>query len=124
MKNKPTATVYVSNLSYKRDRNGLKSIFSRYGKINSIKLIVEPETQQSRGMAFVQMGSVEEATKAIQGLTGAVIDGRNIKANYATVEYVNHRQDREEKDLNYVSKQLAKKARNDKRRAARPAFLQ
>ncbi len=83
MKNKPSSTVYISNLSYKRDRNGLKSLFSRYGKIKHIKIIVEPTTNQSKGMAFVEMNSIDEATSAIEELDGQVIDGRTVKANFA-----------------------------------------
>lgn len=123
-KNKPSNTVYISNLSYKRDRNGLKTLFSRYGIIKHIKIIVEPQTNQSRGMAFVEMGSVKEATSAIEGLDGEVIDGRTVKANYA----IPQRNDGEtkaeakkkEKDLNYKDTMLAKKERNEKKRKANP----
>jgi RNA recognition motif-containing protein len=123
MKNKPTQTVYISNLSYKRDRNGLKSLFSRYGKIKHIKIIVEPTTNQSRGMAFVEMSTVEEATLAIEGLDGQVIDGRTVKANYAIPqkeELKSTTPQKKEKDLDFKSTQLAKKARNDAKRKANP----
>lgn len=128
MKNKPSNTVYISNLSYDRDRNGLKSLFSRYGVIKKIKIIVEPKTEQSRGMAFVEMGSVEEATKAIEGLKGKIIDGRTIKANYAIpmkeetkkAESKKPAPKKKEKDLDYKSIQLAKKARNDAKRKSNP----
>lgn len=127
MKNKPSATVYLSNLSYERDRNGIRSLMNRYGKIKSIKIIVEPSTEQSRGMAFVEMGSVEEATAAIEGLTGQRIDGRLIKANYAIplkeegqTDKVLPKKKEKEKDLDFKTIQLAKKARNEKKRKARP----
>jgi RNA recognition motif-containing protein len=125
MKNKPCPTVYISNLSYERDRNGLRSLFSRYGIIKSIKIIVEPSTNQSRGMAFVEMSSMEEATRAIEGLDQQRIDGRILKANYATPLKESSRSGqltakKEEKDLEYVTKQLAKKARNDSKRRVRP----
>ena len=130
MKNKPSTTVYISNLSYKRDRNGLRSLFSRYGTIKSIKIIVEPETNQSRGMAFVEMESLIEAAKAIEGLNGKVIDGRTVKANYAipqkpeavkkTVKTEKtektEKKPLKDKSLDFKSVQLAKKARNDERR--------
>src|SRR4051794_15700914 len=83
MKNKPSSTVYISNLSYERDRNGLRALFSRFGQIKNIKIIVEPSTNQSRGMAFVEMSSVDEAKAAIEGLHQKVIDGRTVKANFA-----------------------------------------
>jgi RNA recognition motif-containing protein len=120
---KPTNTVYISNLSYKRDRNGLKTIFARYGTIKNIKVIVEPTTGESRGMAFVQMGSVAEATEAIKDLNGRVIDGRTVKANYAIPqkEDVDKKSSaKKQKDLEFKDVQLAKKARNKARRDANP----
>jgi RNA recognition motif-containing protein len=134
MKNKPSATVYISNLSYDRDRNGLKSLFSKYGTIKNIKIIVEPKTNQSRGMAFVEMSSVKEATAAIEGLHGKIIDGRTVKANFATpmkeetkrkIERTFKSADdkkpkKKEKDLDFKEIQLAKKARNEARRNSNP----
>jgi RNA recognition motif-containing protein len=123
MKNRPSATVYISNLSYKRDRNGLKSLFSRYGKIKHIKIIVEPTTNQSRGMAFVEMSSVEEASLAIEGLDGEVIDGRTVKANFAISQKEEAKKStpqKKEKDLDYKSIQLAKKAKNEAKRKSNP----
>lgn len=122
MKNKPNATVYISNLSYERDRTGLKTLFKRYGTIKSIKIIVEPSTNQSRGMAFVTMSSTDEATRAIEGLDGQVIDGRTVKANYGIPqkeESKTAKPVKKEKDLDYKATQLAKKARNDEKRKAR-----
>jgi RNA recognition motif-containing protein len=127
MKNKPSKTVYISNLSYERDRNGVRSLFSRYGTIESIKIIVEPSTNQSRGMAFVEMLSIEEATAAIAGLNQQQIDGRTVKANYAIPMREESKSlnakptsKKKEKDLDYKAIQLAKKARNDAKRKARP----
>jgi RNA recognition motif-containing protein len=122
MKNKPSNTVYISNLSYKRDRNGLRSLFEPFGQIRHIKIIVEPTTNQSRGMAFVEMGSVEEATKAISGLNGKSIDGRTVKANYAIPQREEAKRPsskKTEKDLEFKKVQLQKKARNDAKRKSK-----
>ena len=120
-------TVYISNLSYKRDRNGLKSIFSKFGKINHIKIVVEPTTNQSRGMAFVEMSNFAEADKAIKTLNGQIIDGRTVKTNWAkplaenrTLSKEKEEKKKVEKDLDYLAIQLAKKARNEKRRKSNP----
>jgi RNA recognition motif-containing protein len=131
MKNKPSSTVYISNLSYERDRNGLRSLFKRYGTIKQIKIIVEPRTNQSRGMAFVEMGSIEEATAAIKDLNGRVIDGRTAKANFAIPQLEEKKfypakvdkaepKKKKEKDLDFTNVQLAKKARNEARRKSNP----
>ncbi len=123
-----TSTVYISNLSYERDRNGLKSMFSKFGIIKNIKIVVEPSTNQSRGMAFVEMATIDQATKAIEGLNQKVIDGRTVKANWAIpMRVTNKAKDlkaeapkKKEKDLEYVSIQLAKKARNEAKRKSNP----
>lgn len=82
-KPKVNTTVYVSNLNYKRDEVGIKKLFSRYGKIKNIKIVIDLETEKSRGMAFVEMSTVTEAKAAIEGLNGEVIDGRTLKASWA-----------------------------------------
>lgn len=133
MKIKPNSTVYISNLSYDRDRTGLKVLFKRYGTVKIIKIIVDPKTNESKGMAFVEMGSVEEATRAIEGLDGKVIDGRTVKANYGKPQddeaakkkfYPAPTPEKKGKKLSYKETQLAKKARNDQKREAKklPAF--
>ena len=76
-------TVYISNLSYNRDQKGLKHIFSRYGEVISIKIIVDLKTGKSKGMAFVEMSNRKEAQQAIAALNLKVIDGRTAKASFA-----------------------------------------
>lgn len=125
MLNTPNSTVYISNLSYERDRNGLKSMFLKFGKILNIKIVVEPTTNQSRGMAFVEMSSLAEAKRAIEGLDQKIFDGRTVKVKYATPLKETSKSRAPEKknankDLDYVSKQLAKKARNDAKRKSNP----
>ena len=127
----PNPTVYISNLSYERDRNGLKSMFSLYGEIKNIKIVVEPSTNQSRGMAFIEMGNVEQAKKAIANLDQKIFDGRTIKLKFATPLretsttrfHESKKSKNADKDLEYKAKQLAKKARNDARRNANPLTL-
>lgn len=75
--------VYIGNLRYKRDENGIKFLFSRYGKVEEINIIKNPGTDTSKGYAFVNMLDAEEANNAVKGLNGAVIDGRTIKASIA-----------------------------------------
>lgn len=115
-------TVYISNLSYERDRNGLRSLFSNFGDVRNIKIIVEPITNQSRGMAFVEMKTIEQARKAIAGLNQHILDGRTAKVTWATPQRsVAHRESMVSKkepnrDLHYKEIQLQKKVRNESRR--------
>lgn len=130
------STVYISNLSYDRDRNGIKSMFSKFGIIKNIKIIVEPKTNQSRGMAFVEMGTYEEAKKAIELLDGKGFDGRTVKAKWATPQkseavgrvFYPAKVDASAKpskknvnrDLDFKTVQIAKKARNEAKRKSNP----
>lgn len=119
-------TVYISNLSYERDRNGLKSMFSQFGEIKNIKIIVEPATNQSRGMAFIEMANPSQAKNAINGLDQKIFDGRTVKVNFATplkkssVSRIEEKREEKKKDLSYVTTQMAKKARNDAKRKSNP----
>lgn len=83
MENNKNSTVYISNLSYERDSDGVKKLFERYGSVKYVKMILDPRTNNPKGMAFVKMSSVAEAVKAIEGLNGAEIDGRSVKANFS-----------------------------------------
>ena len=77
------STIYVGNLNYKRDEVGLKKIFSKYGKVQSVKLIIDQSKQQSKGIAFIKMKRPEQAKMAVKGLNGQVIDGRTLKVSLA-----------------------------------------
>ena len=125
MNNTNNSTVYISNLSYERDRNGLKSIFSKFGMIKHIKIIVEPKTGQSRGMAFVEMATPAQAKLAIDSLNQQIIDRRTVKTSWAIPErapkkLASEAKPKKEKDLEYKDIQLAKKARNDAKRKSNP----
>ena len=77
------STIYVGNLNYKRDEVGLKKIFSKYGKVQSVKLIIDQAKEQSKGIAFIKMKKPEQANMAVKGLNGQVIDGRTLKVSLA-----------------------------------------
>ena len=116
-------TVYISNLSYTRDRNGLKSLFAPYGDVRNIKIIVEPTTNQSRGMAFVEMKTPAQAKQAIDSLNAKQIDGRTCKATWATPQRSLHNRPLLEqpkkdpnRDLKFGEIQRMKKERNEQKR--------
>lgn len=118
-------TVYLSNLSYRRDKNGVKFLCSAFGQVKNIKIIVEPSTNQSRGMAFVEMLDETQARRAIAGLDNQLVDGRTLKAKFATPLKTismnrSAKSDEPKKEIEFQSKQLLKKARNDAKRKANP----
>ena len=84
MSNQNDRTVYINNLSYKRNDKEVKELFLKFGKVISVKLLVDHVTNKSKGMAFVEMDSEESAERAIDGLHGKEIDGRTVKVTHAT----------------------------------------
>jgi RNA recognition motif-containing protein len=75
--------LFVGGLSYDVTNNELEELFSQVGKIESISLVTDRYTGQSKGFAFVEMMTEEEAQAAIQKLNGYNLKGRNIVVNEA-----------------------------------------
>ena len=75
--------LYVGNLPYSVDQQSLHDMFSQCGTVDSVNVITDRDTGQSKGFAFVEMSSDSEAQKAMQDLNGSNINGRDIKVNEA-----------------------------------------
>ena len=58
-------------------------MFAEFGTVESTNIIEDRDTGRSRGFAFVEMSSKEEAQNAISALNGKEIDGRELKVNEA-----------------------------------------
>ena len=75
--------IYVSNLSFHTTEEDLKNLFEKYGTVNSTKIIIDRETNRSRGFAFVEMPSTEEGNAAIAGLNQKDIQSRPLSVSIA-----------------------------------------
>lgn len=75
--------MYVSNLSFHTSEEDLKDLFSKYGSVDSAKIIMDRETNRSRGFAFVEMPSEEDGNAALNGLNGKEIQGRALSVSVA-----------------------------------------
>ena len=75
--------LYVGNLTYNVDESGLEALFSEFGTVQSAQIIVDRDTNRSKGFGFVEMSSDEEAKRAIQALDGQDHNGRNLTVNEA-----------------------------------------
>lgn len=75
--------LYVGNLSYSTNDESLRAAFASFGTVESAKVIMDRETGRSKGFGFIEMSSDEEATAAISGLDGQVVDGRNLRVSEA-----------------------------------------
>jgi RNA recognition motif-containing protein len=70
--------VYVANISFNATEQDIRDLFAEYGEIESVKMITDKYTGQSRGFAFVEMESEEDAKKAISALNGSTFMGRTL----------------------------------------------
>jgi RNA recognition motif-containing protein len=75
--------LYVGNLPYSATEQSIRDAFSASGTVDSVSLITDRDTGQSKGFGFVEMSSDQEAQAATQALNGAMLDGRQIKVNEA-----------------------------------------
>jgi RNA recognition motif-containing protein len=76
--------LYVGNLSYNVTEPELRDVFAEGGKnVVEVKVVMDRETGRPRGFAFVEMGSDDEASYAIQNLSGREIQGRAISVSEA-----------------------------------------
>jgi len=75
--------IYVGNLSRDVSEAELREAFQAFGEIQSCNIIKDKFTGESRGFGFVEMPNKEEAEKAIAGLNGKDLKGRNLTVNEA-----------------------------------------
>ena len=75
--------LYVGNLSFRTTSEELREAFAAVGTVESASVIEDRETGRSRGFAFVEMATPEEATAAIEAFNGKDFGGRNLTVNEA-----------------------------------------
>ena len=75
--------LYVGNLPYSATEDQLTEMFSRAGKVDSVRVMRDMATGRARGFAFVEMGTDEEAQKAISQFHEQQMEGRALVVNEA-----------------------------------------
>ncbi len=75
--------IFVGNLSYQTTQDELEAAFAAFGTVDSVRLVRDRDTGQSRGFAFVEMANNAEATEAINSLNGRELNGRALNVNEA-----------------------------------------
>ncbi|MGB5209448.1 MAG: RNA-binding protein [Gammaproteobacteria bacterium] len=75
--------IYVGNLPYSTTDADLQAMFQEFGSVQSAKVIIDRETQRSKGFGFVEMASSDEGNKAIEALNGNEVGGRQMRVNEA-----------------------------------------
>lgn len=75
--------LYVGSLAYSITDDKLKELFAEAGTVTSAQVIMDRDTNQSKGFGFVEMSSEDEAKEAIKLLNGKNVDGRDLVVNEA-----------------------------------------
>lgn len=75
--------LYVGNLPYSTTEESLSEMFSECGSVESAKIIMDRDSGRSKGFAFVEMTSDDEAQKAISKFNGQDMGGRALTVNEA-----------------------------------------
>ena len=75
--------LYVGNLAFQTTSQDLQELFAQAGTVESASVIEDRDTGQSKGFAFVEMSTEEEAASAIEQFNGKEVAGRMLKVNEA-----------------------------------------
>ncbi len=78
--------LYIGNLSYDVVEDDLEVLFNGVGNVKSAEVVTNSQTQQSKGFAFVEMGTIEEAQRAMDVLDDEDFKGRRLNMNGAQSE--------------------------------------
>lgn len=75
--------LFVGNLSYQTMENDLQEYFSQAGVVSSVNLMLDKFTGKSRGFAFIEFASLDEANKAVEMFHNKEFQGRQLTVNIA-----------------------------------------
>ena len=77
------AKLFVGNLSFQATEEDLRELFAQAGTVETVRIITDQFTGRPRGFGFVEMGTKEEATKAVEMLNGRLFRDRNLVVDEA-----------------------------------------
>ncbi len=75
--------LFVGNIWYRTREHELRQLFSQAGSVKSVSVIKDRDTGRSKGFAFVEMASDDDAQKAISQFNGQSFQDRSLKVNVA-----------------------------------------
>lgn len=73
--------IYVGNLAFQTTETELNELFSQYGDVKDVAVILDRETGRSRGFGFVEMTDDNAGRQAMTALDGQDFGGRNLRVN-------------------------------------------
>jgi RNA recognition motif-containing protein len=75
--------IYVANIPFKASEQEFRALFEEFGEVSSAKIVMDKETQRSRGFGFVEMADETSAREAIKKLNGSDFLGKSLVVNEA-----------------------------------------
>ena len=75
--------IFVGNLDITATEQQLQEVFAAHGAVETVKIVVNRDTGEPRGIAFVEMTDTTEAKGAIKALDGQILNGRPMRVNEA-----------------------------------------
>ncbi len=78
--------IFVGNLAPGVEEEELKSLFAQHGKVDSVKIIRDMFTRQSKGFGFIEMPGKMESKKAVESLNTHDLKGKRLNVNEARPE--------------------------------------
>jgi cold-inducible RNA-binding protein len=75
--------LFVGNLSYQTSESDLQGYFAQAGVVTSANLMLDRVTGKSRGFAFIEFATAEEAAKAVEQFHNKEFQGRTLTVNVA-----------------------------------------
>lgn len=75
--------IYIGNMSFETTEQQLRQAFQGFGEVASVKIIMDRDSGQPKGFAFIEMPKANEAQAAISGLNGKDMNGRTVTVNEA-----------------------------------------
>jgi RNA recognition motif-containing protein len=76
-------TIYVGNVPFKARQEELEELFAPFGALESVRIITDKLTGNSRGFAFVKMDDKDAGLNAIEKLNGYTFMGKTLRVNEA-----------------------------------------
>ena len=112
--------IYVGNLSYQATEQELRDSFEPHGEVEETYIVRDRDTGRSRGFAFVEMPTDEEAKAAIEVLNGREVGGRTLTVNEARPRQERTRPDSPEGSSAFPRPRTRDWPESRKRAAGRP----
>jgi len=82
-KGTPKNSIFVGNLSFNTTEEHLRTFFSTAGTVTGVRIVIDKDTQKSKGFAFVEFLDAGTALSAIRNLDGQELNNRKLRVSYS-----------------------------------------